>query len=437
MNVGYAGSSDVENFLSTITAVLAGLTLCGCTTSPWSSGSALPVASNPSPPEHAEAATPPLSPVQPQSQRLQDVMAEVRRLGESDPASQQQLLDDLQQSDPSLWPLVVEQAKATAAYRQRVADRSMASNPAERLPAVNDVALAAHRTTSRGVSRDTFFSFRPTSAGRRNCGTSPSGFVSGTVAGDWRQRLAAAIDAMEATAADNPRTPAEIAEQARLRMLYAAAGRREDAARLIPGLPASAQHFLSKELEGFHCGSTPSRLPMPPRGPPRSNRCLPRPCRACRVRPVIGPQRRLLHRGAKLRLCQTIRQVRVPAEPGSSLIRRGQNFTSEPTAKGYHTSLRTRYRIVDATASASARRRLLRRKNIVKISATISSSAITSACPRRIGPGKYALQLSIEDLNRHKVGRASIDFQVSEPKAGTAEKADSLHQTGGGLASNS
>ena len=67
-------------------------------------------------------------------------MAEVRQLGSSDPAAQDQLLEDLRQSDPSLWPLVMQQFHATAAYRQRLREREEAQAHAERLPPVNDVA---------------------------------------------------------------------------------------------------------------------------------------------------------------------------------------------------------------------------------------------------------------------------------------------------------
>ena len=54
---------------------------------------------------------------------MQNVMAELRQLGILDSSAQDQLLDKLRESDPSLWPLVVEQFRATMAYRQRAAER--------------------------------------------------------------------------------------------------------------------------------------------------------------------------------------------------------------------------------------------------------------------------------------------------------------------------
>ena len=53
---------------------------------------------------------------------------------------------------------------------------------------------------------------------------------------DWQAHLAEAIREMEQQAKGKPSSEAEIAQQARLRMLYLLAGRREDALRPVPGL---------------------------------------------------------------------------------------------------------------------------------------------------------------------------------------------------------
>jgi hypothetical protein len=53
-------------------------------------------------------------------QALADVMSEVRQLGESNPAAQQKLLDELAQSKPDLWPLAVQQFRSSLAYHERL-----------------------------------------------------------------------------------------------------------------------------------------------------------------------------------------------------------------------------------------------------------------------------------------------------------------------------
>ena len=125
---------------SIIAAVLAGLALPGCMTSPWSASTSLPTVTTASAPEVAPtnrdgpvvadakigtvAAAPAQPPVASETQRLQDVMAELRQLGTIDPVAQDKLLEDLRQSDPSLWPLVLEQFRATQAYRRQAMERN-------------------------------------------------------------------------------------------------------------------------------------------------------------------------------------------------------------------------------------------------------------------------------------------------------------------------
>ncbi len=71
-------------------------------------------------------------------------MAELRQLGTVDAAAQDRLMEDLRQSDPSLWPLVMEQFRATLAYRRRAAERNgAAAEYAQRLPPTDDQVTQA------------------------------------------------------------------------------------------------------------------------------------------------------------------------------------------------------------------------------------------------------------------------------------------------------
>ncbi len=70
-------------------------------------------------------------------------------------------------------------------------------------------------------------------------------------AGDWREPLGAAIERLEAAAGQAPRTTGELRDQTMLRMLYLAAGRRDDALRPISGLSPSREDFWREELLGL------------------------------------------------------------------------------------------------------------------------------------------------------------------------------------------
>jgi len=112
----------------------------GCRVSPWSAPNVAPMAPrattspvstaiDPSPTAAADG--------QPADGGLQDVMAEVRRLAADDPALETQLLGELQRSDPSLWPLVVESFRARVAYgRQLRQEEALAARPVEPRPAL-------------------------------------------------------------------------------------------------------------------------------------------------------------------------------------------------------------------------------------------------------------------------------------------------------------
>jgi hypothetical protein len=94
---------------------------------------------------------------------MQDIMAELQQVGATDPAAQEKVMEDLRNSDPAIWPLVMQQFRATQAYRHRAGtgDRSnLCEAPGgpsrqieplpfscpqepERLPPLDDAAVAA------------------------------------------------------------------------------------------------------------------------------------------------------------------------------------------------------------------------------------------------------------------------------------------------------
>jgi hypothetical protein len=63
---------------------------------------------------------------------------------------------------------------------------------------------------------------------------------------DWQKRLSAAIAALESELRDAPQSAPGVDLQARLRMLYLLADRREDALRPIPSAPPAVQEFWSQ-----------------------------------------------------------------------------------------------------------------------------------------------------------------------------------------------
>ncbi len=88
--------------------------------SPVASGGATPLRDDASPGTDADPAA------------LRKVMNELNALGDVDHATQRQLLADLEQTDPALWPVLMQTFRAGLAYRQRQAEskRVTAAPPA-------------------------------------------------------------------------------------------------------------------------------------------------------------------------------------------------------------------------------------------------------------------------------------------------------------------
>jgi len=81
--------------------------------------------------------TGPLQPSQPtpgheidpsQSQAMQGVMAQLPQLGISDPAAQEEMMAELREVDPELWPLAIHTRRAMEAYRQRAGQRASSAD---------------------------------------------------------------------------------------------------------------------------------------------------------------------------------------------------------------------------------------------------------------------------------------------------------------------
>ncbi len=434
----------MSRFPTIIAVVLTGLWLSGCTSSPWlASRPTLALLKTPTPARSTASFAASVASNQPDPQKMQEVMAELRQLGALDPAAQDQLLEDLRESDPSLWPLVMQQFRATTAYRRRAMEREKGTGPicakpgtdrrlvagrsgkldpspfpaAERLPAVNDVAVAPSETPRGTYPSTSDTPMEAESPANQTLNQVVQASYTASVAEDWRQRLAGTIAMLEAEVPKNPTTPAEMAQHARLRMLYAAAGRREDAVRPIPAAPPSAQQFLSKELEGLTTWLNVEQAPDAAR-------------RAAETKPALVEALGKLAESAPLAVRNTAFCTEVQSygcvkrfekyefQPNQEVLLYAEveNFASEPTPQGYHTSLRSSYQIIDAGGRRVAEHAFAATEEHCQNLRRDFFIGYHLRLPKGIGPGKYTLQLSIEDLKCRKVGQAAIEFEVKRGK---------------------
>jgi hypothetical protein len=309
-----------------VIAVLVALALSGCAASPWSAGkvASLPPTTFPSDNSIGKSASPP--PAAPLSDaQYHAVMADLSQLGPLDPADQDGLLADLRQSDPSIWPLVMQQFRATLAYRRRAAERNAPAAYAERLPPTDEQVLQASYIAP---------------------------------ANDWRPPLLATMAALEADSLD----PAGRAIEAQP-LLVEALWKLSAAAPLAIRNPAFCSEVLS-----------------------------------------YGSAKRF----DKYEFCQN-QELLIYAEV--------ENFTSEPSWKGYHTSLRSHCQILDARGVEVAKHDFAATEDYCQRPRRDFFIVPRLRLPKQMAPGSYTLRLVVEDVTSHKRGEASIEFTVKEGTA--------------------
>ncbi len=394
-------------------------------------------------------------------QKLQEIMAELRQAGLTDPIAQDQLFEDLRQSDPSLWPLVMQQFRATQAYRQRMAARNRELY-AERLPPVDRTVPSTAVPNSQGAETSdvvqasygapvqaagypsTDYPAPPShpppsheapgyeAAPYAAAPQPPASQVSSyqpprqqPTVEDWRQRLSSTISALENETPWTPSSPAEISQHARLRMLYAAADRREDAMRPIAGTVPAAQQFLSKQMDGLTTWLDVERNPDPA-------------ARAATTKASFAASLASLSELAPLELrnlafCSQIQsygcvkrfeKYEFTADQDVLLYCEVENFRSEQMAKGYHTALRSCYQITDSGGEKVVEHGFPPTEEYCQNLRHDFFIGYRLRLPKRLVPGDYTLQLTVEDQKCQKSGQAAIQFRVKEGK-GFDAKAES------------
>jgi hypothetical protein len=316
---------------------------------------------------------------------MQNIMAELRQLGTLDPAAQDQLLENLRASDPSLWPLVVEQFRATMAYRQRAAAATAATVPATpsrppvvvapspvehverlpdagptRLPVADGVALAPLPAEPPRETTPPAVASPPAAVAPANQPAEKvmqaSYTVPVAVAADWRQQLDRTIQTLEAEAAKAP--------DAGRQRVEAKAALGEAMAKLDQSAPLAVHNLaFCTEIQSYGCMKRFERYQFQPN-----------------------------------------QEVLLYAEV--------ENFISEPTPKGYHTSLRSNYQVVDARGQRVAEHAFAVTEEYCQNRRRDFFIGYHMRLPKAMEAGRYRLRLAIEDLKGHKTGAASIEFEI-------------------------
>ncbi|HLA84275.1 MAG TPA: hypothetical protein VJL29_05745, partial [Thermoguttaceae bacterium] len=306
-----------------------------------------------------------------------DVMAEVRRLGAEDPGLQAQLLAELQAADPSLWPLVTRSFRSRVAYGRQLREKE---------------ALAARANAQAQVIQSPI---------------------------------------------PNPQSLAPVEPNPALANDQSAVG--APAEPRIARLPATDPSLLDPEWlgptvgfpsGGLTGGTTPknSSITRPERlsengdrRPPLNDEgtCPPN-------NPGASPRFRTDAGAAALEIrnpafCRGVRSFgaitrfeRDEFTPGQRVLLYAEidHFQTERRPDGFHTALRSSYRIFDAVG-----RQVASRESAVMEECTLGPRRdYFLGCDFRLSeslrPGRHTLRLAIEDLKTGQTAEASIGFTI-------------------------
>lgn len=423
-------------------------------------------------------------------------MAEIQAIHALDPLAQAQLLENLKQTSPDLWPLVVRQFHAALAYRNQAEQRELlaqqgrvsvaqlppppqiapptpavitpppgtavapfpasppanqmappplgdgaaatpirplttAANPSPPAAALPPVAAAAmvgdasapltphaEPRASEGASDP---SVKHASADQDKSADTSSAVVNASYQrradGDWNAAMEAAIEKLESEVSAAPKTDAEIAQHARLRMLYLLAGRRDEALRPIPSLAPPMQDFWSKELYGLATLLDHQMIADESRRAAEAKRHLSESLtRLAESSPLVV---RNLAFVTEVQSYGAYRPFdKYDFRPGQKVLLYAEvdNFAAKETPRGFHTALRSSYQIFDSRGQRIADHEFSANEEYCRNPRRDFFIGYEFSLPERIYSGKHVLQLTVADLNSQKIGQSSIEFAVDSPE---------------------
>ncbi len=477
--------------------------LAGCTASPWASRDNLasktstdikPAVSDSKPAADAKASDSPAD-----AQAMQQVISELQQVGAVDPVAQDKLMADLKKTNPDLWPMVLQQFRAAAAYKRQEEKRETARKSTPNAAAVPDgkgdgkTEANADAKADAASTRHEPVALRPASphdsapqlalaadpAGNLRIETSPATSPASVVnansptaamlkgqsqpapplqavapavpsvivniasnaseparnpvvttsylapaaaaatapvavpvsQADWQSHLSAAISAIESQSKNGGKSEADIALQARLRMLYLLAGRRDDAMRPLPTAPKASQDYWSKQIYGLSTWMDSDRTPDTARRAAETKRILSE---------ALGPLGETAPLAVRnLTFCTAVMSYGTIKAFKSSEFSLGQevllyaevdNFLADPTAKGYHTAVKINYQILDARGQRVADHESALIEEYCQAPRRDFFVSYRLFLPKHVTPGRYNLQLTVEDTLGHKVGQSTIDL---------------------------
>jgi hypothetical protein len=227
---------------------------------------------------------------------------------------------------------------------------------------------------------------------------------------DWQQALSGTLTQLEQVLGSETAS-SDTSLALRLRLLYLAAGRREDALRPIASLAPAEQDFWNNEFYALAELINPRTDAAQ-----RAAVALPHHRYAALALAEMAPLR-----VQNLAFCREVASygmyTRYPQDrfqPGEEVLLYAEleNFQSRSTPRGWHTSFRARYQILDASGKRVAHGDLPRTEEYCAHPRRDYFVCYFVTIPSRLYDGQYTLELAVEDALGNELATATIDFAV-------------------------
>jgi len=229
---------------------------------------------------------------------------------------------------------------------------------------------------------------------------------------DWPGHVDAAIHILEKAKKNTPE------DEIRLRMLYMAAGRYDNAIRSVPGLTPDEQTFWTA---GFHGMGTLLNSEQNPDLPSRTAEAKlvfsEATAKLGELAPLLVRSLAFCTRVHSYGCFEKFEAYRFAPEQRVLLYAEVDNFASEGTPRGYHTSLRSSYQLFDARGQRVAEQELASTEEFCQNRRHDFFIVYDFHLPKQIFPGKHTLRLTIEDLKGKKIGESAIDLEIATETA--------------------
>ena len=233
-------------------------------------------------------------------------------------------------------------------------------------------------------------------------------------AGDWNAQLHAAIADLETKVAAKPTTVGELHDHMRLRTLQLLAGNDKDAFRPIPGASPAQQDYWSKQLFAINAYlSATGKLDEKQRA-------------IAALAPLDEARARLSELAAlQVRNLTFVKSVDgfgayepnmvTSFQPGDKVVLYAEveNYASQASEQGYHTSLGTSFQVVDKSGHRVDGKQFPDIEDKCRNRRRDFHMQYELALPERIYPGAYELELTITDHHSGKIGQATLPFEIA------------------------